>query len=82
MGFISSGETVTLTGYLTQTGREYLLNNKSGFIITQFSLGDSDSNYFIDNSLVSGFVPDVSGDNFDCIRAISKNINIKYQITK
>ena len=80
MGFISSGDSVTLTGYLTQTGREYLLkNDKSNFKIT---LGDSDSNYFIENFLITGFVPDVSGDNFDCIKSLSKNINIKYQIIK
>lgn len=60
MGFISSATTLTLTAKFTPFGREQLLSNSSS-IISHFSLGDSDSNYYVSNPLSSGDVPNSSG---------------------
>jgi hypothetical protein len=71
------------SGGLTQKGREYVLSgNKAQFAITQFSLHDEDVNYQISKNLISteynklpkGFVPDITGDNDDCINSIAAGI--------
>lgn len=83
MAFIASSSTKTLYAYLTQKGREYVLTgNKAQFAITQFSLHDEDVNYEISKNLISsqynklpkGFVPDITGDNDDCINSIAAGI--------
>jgi hypothetical protein len=83
MAFLPSSSTKTLYAYLTQKGREYVLSgNKAQFAITQFSLHDEDVNYQISKFLVSseynklpkGFVPDITGDNDDCINSIAAGI--------
>jgi hypothetical protein len=83
MGFIPSASTKTLTAYLTQIGRQYILTgNKNDFNIKFFSLHDNDINYnissdFVDgdyNILKSGFVPDITGDDDDCIKSIAQGI--------
>jgi hypothetical protein len=61
MGFIASAETITITAKLTPFGRQQLLTNSSS-IITQFSLGDSDANYFGDLPLDMGSVPSMAGE--------------------
>lgn len=85
MGFIPSASTTTLTAYLTQKGREYILRgNKTDFNIKFFSLHDSDINYFISSDFVdgdynipqSGFVPDITGDDDTCIKSIAQGIVI------
>jgi hypothetical protein len=82
MGFISTGDTLNLSAYLTQKGRELLLNGiDTDIIAVYFSLGDSDANYKITNSLAQGFVPDLTGDNTDCIISLANNIGIKYPIS-
>ena len=77
MGFIASATTLTATAYLTELGRQYLFdtpNNPRRTVlpngqtidrlkITRFSLGDPDVNYDIPDILVSGQVPDLSGEN-------------------
>ena len=80
MGFIASSTTVNIIAYLTQAGREYLVENKAKFNINYFALGDSDTNYFVLNNLESGFVPDLTGNSDDCIPSISSNIDIKNKI--
>jgi len=59
MGFIPSGSTVSVTAYLTDKGREKLYNsiesNSSGFI-TKFTLGDSDTQYSIIDSVGAGIL--------------------------
>lgn len=81
MGFITSGSSVTYQAYLTQEGRELLLKgDKSLMKIKYFSIGDSDANYLIEKPLGSGYVPDVNGDNLDCVKSIAVNIGIKKQI--
>lgn len=61
MGFLASATTVTLTAKLTPYGRQQLLLN-SNSIITKFSLGDSDANYYMDNPLLNGKVPTMAGE--------------------
>lgn len=60
MGFLENTTTVELTAKLTPYGRQQLLLNTSS-MITQFSLGDSDANYYADEKLVNGYVPDFTG---------------------
>lgn len=61
MGFLTSASTVTITAKLTPFGRQQLLSNTSS-IITQFSLGDSDANYYGELSLGRGEVPGLAGE--------------------
>jgi len=61
MGFLASASTVTLTAKLTPFGRQQLLLN-SNSIITKFSLGDTDANYYIDEPLENGKVPTMAGE--------------------
>lgn len=82
MGFISSGDTTILSAYLTQRGRELLLNGTEDDIQAAFyALGDSDSNYKITNPLDQGYVPDLTGDNSDCVISLATNISIKYPLS-
>lgn len=81
MGFIPTGNSTQLTAYLTQRGRELLLNGTEQDVeINFFALGDSDTNYKIANNLTAGFVPDLSGDNTDCVISLANNVGIKYPI--
>lgn len=81
MGYIISGDTMQLTAYLTQKGRELLLNGAEADITaTYFALGDSDTNYKVQFPLGQGFVPDLTGDNTDCILSLANNIGIKYAL--
>jgi hypothetical protein len=83
MGFIASASTKTLTAYLTQKGREYILRgNKNDFNIKYFSLHDEDINYHISSDFLSGdynipnsgFIPDITGDDDYCIKSIAQGI--------
>lgn len=91
MGFTKSGSTITLEAYLTQKGREkYLSSDESSKTIKKFSLGDSDTNYVIatntrkgsdkKNTLERGLVPDLTGDQTDCIKSLTDDIQIKNPI--
>jgi hypothetical protein len=81
MGYIPSSTTQNLHAYLTQVGRYNLLFKKaSDFQIKYFSLHDNDVNYIIAseninldfNKLPKGFVPDITGDDDDCIRSVAQ----------
>jgi len=61
MGFLTSTSGITFTAKLTPFGRQQLLKN-SNSIITKFSLGDSDANYYGDLPLSNGRVPTQSGE--------------------
>ncbi len=91
MGFVSSGNSITVKAYLTQKGRElYYLGDDEDIITKYFSLGDSDANYYIAatpnittdeaNTLKTGFVPDLTGDYLGCIKSLSNGVNLKYLI--
>lgn len=60
MGYNTLSTTVTLTAKLTPYGRKALVSNNN-FLITTFSLGDSDANYYAANPLTSGQVPAEAG---------------------
>ncbi len=81
MGFIPSSSTRTLYAYLTQTGRYNLLfGDSAASKVAKFTLHDNDINYdiasniinFNYNKLARGFVPDITGDNDDCIRSVAQ----------
>jgi hypothetical protein len=81
MGFVPSSSTQTLYAYLTQTGRKNLVfSSSAAFQIKYFSLHDNDVNYktaanivnFDFNNLPKGLVPDITGDNDECIKSISQ----------
>jgi hypothetical protein len=81
MGYVPSSTTQNLYAYLTQKGRYNLLfENADAFQVKYFSLHDNDVNYIIAaesinsqfNKLPKGFVPDITGDNDDCIRSIAQ----------
>ena len=60
MGFNSSATTLSLNAKLTPLGRQLLVSTNNA-LITGFSLGDSDANYYANNVLVSGEVPSEAG---------------------
>lgn len=62
MGFNTTASTLTLTAKLTPLGRQRFVTNSNNTLITAFSLGDSDANYYADNLLTTGQVPAESGD--------------------
>jgi len=81
MGLIPSATTVYAEAYLTELGRQYLFDSLSKpryitlsngrtvdrLAITRFSLGDPDVNYTLPLPLVSGEIPDLSGENENAI---------------
>ena len=81
MGYVPSSTTQTLYAYLTQKGRYNLLfENADAFQVKYFSLHDNDVDYTVAseiinsqyNKLPKGFVPDITGDDDDCIRSIAQ----------
>lgn len=60
MGYIASATSTTLTAKLTPTGRRKLILTNNN-LITSFSLGDSDANYYAANILTTGEVPSDGG---------------------
>lgn len=62
MGYINSATTTTLTAKLTPIGRRKLILTNNN-LITSFSLGDSDANYFAALPLETGQIPNDGGDN-------------------
>jgi hypothetical protein len=92
MGFLPSSSTIQLYAYITQYGREKILNgDEYEFKITHFSLHDDDINYRIAakkigtditggtiyNLVSSGFIPDITGDIDTCIKSLAKGVEIK-----
>jgi hypothetical protein len=83
MGFISTGATDNMVVYFTPTGINYLMGGKknvSDLSIAYFSLGDSDINYNVMNKTQKGFIPDLNGEDATCLKAVTLNVNIKYNI--
>ena len=78
MGFISSGQSNGMIIYLTPKAIEYMMGKKSSssdLSITYFSLGDSDANYNLNKPLGVGFVPDLSGDDLNCLGNIATDFD-------
>jgi hypothetical protein len=62
MGYNNSANTLTLTAKLTPIGRQRFATNSGKSLITSFSLGDSDANYYASLLLSSGQVPAEAGE--------------------
>ncbi len=81
MGFISSSTTVYAQAYMSELGRQYLFDSptKPRYVtlpngqtidrlrIERFALTDSDVNYNLPLLLESGDIPDLSGENEECV---------------
>jgi len=79
MGFNSSSSTVTLTAKLTPMGRQKLISTNNA-LITSFSLGDSDANYYVPYALTTGQIPAVAGEvgpNSTTSNSTPQNANLK-----
>ena len=72
MGFNTSSTTINLTAKLTTLGRQKLISTNNA-LITSFSLGDSDANYYTDLILNSGKVP-ASGGEIGANSSISNGV--------
>ena len=73
MAYINSGNSITISAKLTNTGRSALLTNSTN-LISYFSLGDSDSNYNQILPLLAGEVPGVGGDLTSTSGVTSNNV--------
>jgi hypothetical protein len=79
MGFNSTANTITLTAKLTPIGRQRLVSTNNS-LITTFSLGDSDANYYTSLPLLTGQVPSEGGDlgaNASVNYSTTQNVDIK-----
>lgn len=79
MGFNTTASTITLTAKFTPLGRQRLVSTNSSLIST-FSLGDSDANYYASNLLSTGEVPSLCGDvgpNATLGNSVFNNINLR-----
>jgi hypothetical protein len=74
MGYNSSSSTITLTAKLTPFGRKALVSNNTS-LITSFSLGDSDANYYASVILPTGKVPAEAGE-------VGSNNTVNYSTTQ
>jgi hypothetical protein len=80
MGYNSTATTLSLTAKLTPTGKQRFVTNTNNTLITSFALGDSDANYNVTDSLITGQVPATSGDigpNSGASNSVNTNTSIK-----
>lgn len=79
MGFNSTASTVNIIAKLTPTGRQRLVSTNNSLIST-FSLGDSDANYYAALPLNSGEVPSLAG-NIGVLNtsgnSVTSNVSLK-----
>jgi hypothetical protein len=79
MGYISTANTTTLTAKLTPIGRKKLISTNNNLVVN-FSLGDSDANYYSPLKLSSGQVPTNGGSigpSNTVTNSVGQNISIK-----
>lgn len=79
MGYINSATTTTLTAKLTPIGRKKLILTNNN-LVTSFSLGDSDANYFSALPLTTGQVPSnggTIGPSNTTTNSVGQNVGIK-----
>jgi hypothetical protein len=82
MGFISSANTITLNAKLTPLGRQRMVSTNNG-LITTFSLGDSDANYYVPLTLSTGQIPAEAGEigaNASFSNSTAQNVKLKSPI--
>ena len=72
MGFNNITPSVSLVAKLTPLGRKRLVSTNNA-LITKFSLGDSDANYYTEFPLNSGEVPSLAG-NIGPLGSISNSV--------
>jgi hypothetical protein len=83
MGYNLSANTTTLTARLTPIGRKKLVLTNNN-LVTSFSLGDSDANYYATLPLTSGYVPTDGGDMGpygSLTNSVGPNVAIKSYLT-
>lgn len=79
MGFNTTATTTTVVAKLTPYGRQRLVSSNNSLIST-FSLGDSDANYYATNPLTTGQIPSEGGEigpNATVSNSTIGNINLK-----
>jgi len=79
MGYITTATTTTLRAKLTPIGRKKLIMTNNN-LVTSFSLGDSDANYYAALPLTTGEVPSNSGDigpYSSVSNSVAPNVGIK-----
>lgn len=79
MGYNTASTSITLTARLTPFGRTRMVSTNNN-LITSFSLGDSDANYFVTPILTTGQVPAESGDigpNGSYSNSTTQHVNLK-----
>lgn len=79
MGYNTASSSITLTARLTPFGRSRMVSTNNN-LITSFSLGDSDANYYVTPILTTGQVPAEAGDigpNGSNSNSTAKNANLK-----
>jgi hypothetical protein len=79
MGYITTATTTTLRAKLTPLGRKKLIMTNNN-LVTSFSLGDSDANYYAALPLTTGEVPSNSGDigpYSSVSNSVAPNVGIK-----
>jgi hypothetical protein len=82
MGFISKNNKVILSAFLTQKGREFMINGSlEDFQVKYYSMSDPDVNYLVESNLTSGFIPDLSGNHEGGVRSLANGIEQKYTIS-
>jgi hypothetical protein len=82
MGFNSITPSINLVAKLTPLGRRRLVSTNNA-LITTFSLGDSDANYYATDPLNSGEVPSLAGDigpMSATSNSVTNNIVLKSQL--
>jgi hypothetical protein len=79
MGLIKNSDTDDVIVYLTDLGRQRLL--EQGFVPASFSLSDSGINYLANNVQDKEMI-DLTGDYNDNVYSISENITIDKQIIR
>lgn len=79
MAFNNTSNNEEMTVYLTEYGRKQML--EQGFVPSQFSIGDYDTNY-LGNFSVDTHISDLTGDYDDNVYSMSENIKLKIKIIK
>lgn len=82
MGFQNTATTTTLIAKLTPLGRQLLVTNTNN-LITKFALGDSDANYNVTDTLGTGEVPAIGGNdglNSTTSNSTGNDIAIRYPL--
>ena len=77
MGYVQSGNTVSLTARLTQKGRELMLSGNTQLMVKYFGIGDGDANYRTNQLSSPGHIPDVTGDYSGCTLSLADGVGLK-----